>query len=56
MSNSEAWDYAIDMVKVDDLEPTEELKELIAKEKNGDITKDDILDELNKRYRMKSEG
>jgi len=55
MNNSEAWDYAIGMVKVDDLEPTEEMKELIEKEKKGEITKDDIFSQLNKRYRMKAE-
>lgn len=35
MTNADAWDYAIGMIKVDGLEPTEELKEYIEKEKRG---------------------
>ena len=33
MTNSEAWDYAIGMIKVDGLESTKEFKEYIEKEK-----------------------
>ena len=33
MTNSQAWDYAIGMIKVDGLEPTEEFKKYIEKEK-----------------------
>ena len=29
MTNSQAWDYAIGMIKVDGLEPTKEFKEYI---------------------------
>ena len=54
MKNDEAWDYAIGMIKVDDLEPTPEMKKLIEMEKRGEITKEDIYDRLNKRYRMKT--
>jgi hypothetical protein len=54
MSKNEAWDYAVGLVKVDDLEPTSEMKKLIEKEKRGEITKEDIYDRLNKRYRMKA--
>lgn len=35
MTNSQAWDYAIGMIKVDGLEPTEEFKEYIEKEKKA---------------------
>ena len=35
MTNADAWDYAIGIIKVDGLEPTEELKEYIEKEKRG---------------------
>ena len=38
MTNTEAWDYAIGMIKVDGLEPTKEFKEYIEKEKCGEIT------------------
>lgn len=33
MTNAEAWDYAIGMIRVDGLEPTEDLKN-ISKKKN----------------------
>ena len=33
MTNTQAWDYAIGMIKVDGLEPTKEVKEYIEKEK-----------------------
>ena len=33
MTNTEAWDYAIGMIKVDGLEPTKEFKEYIGKRK-----------------------
>ena len=54
MENSEAWDYAVGLIKVDDLEPTPEMKYLIEMEKRGKITKDEIYDRLNKHYRMKT--
>ena len=53
MNMSDAWDYAVGMIKVDDLEPTPEMKELIEMEKRGEVSKDEIYDRLNKRYRMK---
>jgi len=55
MNNSAAWDYAIGMVKVDGLEPTPEMRELIEREKRGEITKEDIYRNLNQRYRMKAD-
>lgn len=33
MTNSQAWNYAIGMIKVDGLEPTEDFKKYIEKEK-----------------------
>lgn len=38
MTKTEAWDYAIGLIKVDGLEPTPEFKEYIEKEKNGTAT------------------
>ena len=29
MTNTQAWDYAVGMIKVDGLEPTQEFKEYI---------------------------
>ena len=39
MTNSQAWDYAIGMIKVDGLEPTEDFKKYIEKEKRGEKRK-----------------
>ena len=33
MTNTQAWDYAIGLIKVDGLEPTKDFKECIEKEK-----------------------
>ena len=38
MTKSEAWDYAIGMLKVDGLTPTKDFQEYIEKEKRGEIT------------------
>jgi hypothetical protein len=54
MGNDAAWDYAIGMVKVDGLEPTQEMRKLIEQEKRGELTKDEIYRKLNQRYRMKA--
>ena len=55
MTNSQAWDYAVGMIKVDGLEPTEEFKEYIEKEKRGEITMDDIKRLLDKKYKAKDD-
>ena len=46
-----AWDYALGMIKVDGLEPSQEMKELIEREKRGEITMEGIRAELDKRYK-----
>lgn len=53
MTNIQAWNYAIGMIKVDGLEPTEEFKEYIEKEKRGEVTMADIKQYLDKRYKVK---
>ena len=53
MTNTQAWDYAIGMIKVDGLEPTTEFKEYIEKEKKGEITMEDAKRFLDKKYKMK---
>ena len=53
MTNTQAWDYAIGMIKVDGLEPTKEFKEYIKKEKKGEITMEDAKRFLDKKYKMK---
>ena len=53
MTNSQAWDYAIGMIKIDGLEPTEEFKKYIEKEKRGEATMEDAKRFLDKKYKMK---
>lgn len=53
MTNVQAWDYAIGMIKVDGLEPTDEFKKYIEKEKKGEITMEDAKKFLDKKYKMK---
>ena len=55
MTNTQAWNYAIGMIKVDGLETTKEFKEYIEKEKRGEITMEDAKKFLDKKYKMKDE-
>lgn len=48
-----AWDYALGMIKVDGLEPSQEMKELIEREKRGEITMDQVREALDRKYKMK---
>ena len=52
MTKSEAWDYAIGMLKVDGLTPTKDFQEYIEKEKRGEVTVDDIQKFLDKKYKI----
>ena len=47
------WDYAIGMIKVDGLEPTDDMKKLIEKEKKGEMSMEDIRKALDRKYKMK---
>ena len=53
MTNTQAWDYAVGMIKVDGLEPTQEFKEYIEKEKRGEVTMSDIKHYLDNKYKVK---
>ena len=50
------WDYSLGMIKVDGLEPSPEMKELIEREKNGEITMDEVKKALDRKYKMKRGG
>ena len=47
------WDYSLGMIKVDGLGPSPEMKELIEREKNGEITMDEVKKALDRKYKMK---
>ena len=55
MSVSKAWDYAIGLIKVDGLEPTEDFKKYIELEKQGKATTQDLKKYLDKKYKAKGE-
>ena len=48
-----AWNYALGMIEVDGLTPSEEMLEMIEMEKRGEITTDDIRKRLDKKYKIK---
>ena len=50
MTKQQAWDYALGMLKVDGLEPSKEMMEMIEKEKRGEMTEDEILTRLREKY------
>lgn len=49
--SDKTWDYAIGMLKTDGLEPTPEMLEMIEKEKRGEMTKEEIREALDRRYK-----
>lgn len=49
------WDYAIGMIKVDGLEPTDDMKKLIEKEKKGEMSMEDVRKALDRKYKMKEQ-
>ena len=53
MTKSDAWDYALGIIKVDGLEPSKEFLELVEKEKRGEITDKDFLKSLDQKYKIK---
>ncbi len=56
MTAEAAWDYAIGMIKVDGLEPTEDFKKYIELEKNGQATAEDLKKYLDKKYKVKQDA
>lgn len=53
MTKRSGWNYAIGLIKVDGLEPTDEFKKLIEKEIQGEITTSDLKEYLDKKYTIK---
>ena len=54
MTNTQAWDYAIGLIKVDGLEPSKDLLEYIDKEKRGEVTMEMIKQFLDQKYKKES--
>ncbi len=53
VSKETAWNFALGLLKADGLEPSDEMLEMIEKEKRGEITDKDIEEWLNKKYSIK---
>ena len=52
MENAKAWEYAIGIVQLDGIKPSDDLLELGDKEKKGEMTGDDIRRVLYKKYKV----
>jgi len=55
MTNEKAWDYAIGIVQLDGIKPSDDFLELVEKEKRGEITSSDIRNVLIRKYTVKEE-
>ena len=53
VSENKKWDYGIGMVKLDGLEPSDQMKRLIEQEKKGEKTMDEVLKDLDRKYKVK---
>lgn len=53
VTTAKAWDYAIGLIKVDGIEPTEDFKKYIELEKQGLATSADLKRYLDKKYKVK---
>ena len=56
VTTEKAWDYALGLIKVDGLEPTEDFKKYIELEKQGKVTDEDLKKYLDKKYIMKEDS
>ncbi len=54
MTNEQAWNYAIGIVQLDGLKPSDDFLELVEMEKRGEITGDDIRRILYEKYAAKN--
>ena len=52
MENAKAWEYAIGIVQLDGIKPSDDFLELVDKEKKGEMTGDDIRRVLYKKYKV----
>lgn len=52
-TKEDAWNYALGMIRIDGLEPSDEFKQYIELEKADKITTKDIKKILDKKYKIK---
>jgi hypothetical protein len=53
MNKKQAWDYALGLIKVDELKPIDDFMKMVDKEIRGELTVEDIEKSLNQKYKMK---
>jgi len=53
MTNDQAWNFAIGLVQIDGIKPSDDFLKLVEKEKCGEITGDDIRCILWTKYAVK---
>lgn len=52
ISKETAWNYALGLIEVDGLTPSEEMLKMIEMEKRGEITDDEIRERLDRKYKI----
>ena len=55
MTNEKAWNFAIGLVQIDGINPSDYFLELVEKEKRGEITGYDIRRLLLEKYKVKED-
>jgi len=55
MTSTQKWDYAIGLIQIDGLTPSDDFLALVEKEKNGEITTEDMKKALDSKYKMKGD-
>lgn len=53
MTNEQAWDFAIGIVQIDGISPSDDFLQLVEREKKGEITGDDIRRILYEKYTLR---
>ena len=48
--NETAWNYALGLIKVDGLTPSDECLEMVEMEKRGEITTTEMIERLRAKY------
>ena len=51
IDNETAWNYALGLIKVDGLTPSDEFLEMVEMEKRGEITTEEMLEKIKEKYR-----
>ena len=55
-SKETAWNFALGLIKVDGLTPSDEMLEMVEMEKRGEITTDEMIQRLHEKYKKLSKN